>query len=90
MATQSEGEGNNELAEQLKVWTEKKELPSWYKMLINLVMTGLLLLFITEMFDLIKLSSEMFNSLFIGGIILLVILGIFVTFLRKGQNDENL
>ena len=66
MATQSEGESNNELAEQLEVSTEKKELPSWYKMLRNLVMTGLVLLFIADMFDLIKLSSEMSNSLFIG------------------------
>jgi hypothetical protein len=86
MDAQSEGGDNNELEEQIEVSTEKRELPSWYKMIRNLVMTGMLLLFFTDIFDLIKLSSEMLNSLFLGGIILLEIMGIFVKFLRKGQN----
>ncbi len=84
MDAQSEGGDNNELEEQIEVSTEKRELPSWYKMIRNLVMTGMLLLFFTDIFDLIKLSSEMLNSLFLGGIILLAIMGIFVKFLRKG------
>ena len=86
MDAQSQGEDNNELEEQIEVSTEKRELPSWYKMIRNLVMTGMALLFIVHFFDLIKLSSEMLNSLFLGGIILLAIMGIFVKFLRKGQN----
>ena len=86
MDAQSEGEDNNELEEQIEVSAEKREFPPWYKMKRNLVMTGMLLLFFTDIFDLIKLSSEMLNSLFLGGIILLAIMGIFVKFLRKGQN----
>ena len=86
MDAQTEGEDNNELEEQIEVSTEKRKLPSWYKMIRNLVMTGMLLLFFAHNFGLIKLSSEMLNSLFLGGIILLAILGIFVKFLRKGQN----
>lgn len=86
MDAQSEGEDNNELEEQIEVSTEKRELPSWYKMIRNLVMTGMALLFIVHFFDLIKLSSGMLNLLFLGGIILIAILGIFVKFLRKGQN----
>ena len=84
MDAQTEGEDNNELAEHKEVSTEKRELPPWYKMIRNLVMTGMLLLFFAQFFDYIKIPSEMFNTLFIGGIIFLAILGIFVKFLRKG------
>lgn len=63
MDAQSEGEDNNELEEQIEVSTEKREFPPWYKMIRNLVMTGMALLFIVHFFDLIKLSSEMLNSL---------------------------
>ena len=84
MIAQSEGEDNNELEEQIEVSAEKREFPPWYKMIRNLVMTGMLLLFFGQFFDYIKIPSEMYNSLFIGGIILLAILGIFIKFLRKG------